>query len=298
MDFLFLEIVYNELKEYTLERISTLLEEFDIYDFELKEPMKRSPLDYYANNLEISPDYYAVKVYLEENEENKNLLQEIEKRVTCLEGVKHTVQGRVEECEWKDKWKLYFKPTKIGNSIVVRPTWEAYEAKEGEKVIVIDPKMAFGTGTHATTAHCLRFVEKYVKEGSTVLDIGTGSSILLVASHLFKASKLKGVDIDEDALESARENLILNGVTEFDLSTSLDGSEQYSVVIANIICEVLIELFESMVAKVERGGVLMLSGILEEKCEKMERVISHYQLEIIEKASEEGWVGYVCNKGN
>ncbi len=87
MDFLFLEIIYNEFSEYILEKITALLEEFDIYDFELKEPMKRSPLDYYANNLEISPDYFAVKVYLEENSENEKLLRVIKDRVSPLEGI-------------------------------------------------------------------------------------------------------------------------------------------------------------------------------------------------------------------
>ncbi|MCX5774579.1 MAG: 50S ribosomal protein L11 methyltransferase, partial [Fusobacteria bacterium] len=183
-----------------------------------------------------------------------------------------------------------------GCSLVVRPIWEEYTPKYGEKLIVIDPKMAFGTGTHATTAHCLRFVEKYVKVGDRVLDIGTGSSILLVASKLFGASKLIGVDIDEEALLSAEENLKLNGISDYELSTSFSDSRSYDVVIANIICEVLIDLFNSMVNKMQKNGLLFLSGILIEKTGKMEAIILHSKLEIVEKSIEDGWVGYVCKK--
>ncbi|MGN0736277.1 MAG: 50S ribosomal protein L11 methyltransferase [Anaerovoracaceae bacterium] len=170
---------------------------------------------------------------------------------------------------WKDKWKEYFKPTKVGKTIVVKPTWEEYEAKSGEKVLEIDPGMAFGTGTHETTSLCIRLMEEYLKPGDKVLDVGCGSGILSIAGALLGAGDVLGIEIDPLAVDISKENIALNHVEKIaraqygDLTKGVDYKA--NVVVANLMADLVIMLSKDVANHMMPGAVYISSGILDEK---------------------------------
>ncbi|NLY93178.1 MAG: 50S ribosomal protein L11 methyltransferase [Myxococcales bacterium] len=171
----------------------------------------------------------------------------------------------VEGDDWRDEWKRFFKPSRIGERFVVRPSWEPFDAGPDDLVIVIDPGRAFGTGLHETTRLVIRELEQRVTPGVEVLDVGTGSGILSIAALMLGAGRALGIDVDEDAVEIAVENAAINGLADrFEGSaTPVDAIEaRYPLVLANIEARVLIPLAAAIGARVAPGGVLILSGLL------------------------------------
>ena len=177
--------------------------------------------------------------------------------------------ANVREEDWAENWKKYYKPFRVGRHLVVRPVWEKYEPQEGDKIISIDPGMAFGNGTHETTSMCLGLVEDYIKPGDTVLDVGTGSGILAIASVLMGAQSALGVDLDPVAVRVANENIERNGLSDRvraqagDLVKGIDT--QADVVFANIIADAVIMLSRAVRAHMKPGGVFICSGIILER---------------------------------
>lgn len=166
---------------------------------------------------------------------------------------------------WRDGWKRFFKPVRLGERLVVRPSWETVETKPGDVVLTLDPGRAFGSGTHETTRLVLRELDKRVRGGEAVLDVGTGSGILSIAALLLGASRAAAIDVDPDAVATTQENAVLNGV-EARIAASIDPVAAivgaYDLVLANIQADVLIRLADDLSARVTEGGVLILSGIL------------------------------------
>lgn len=177
--------------------------------------------------------------------------------------------ANVREEDWAENWKKYYKPFRVGKHIVVRPVWEAYEPQDGDKIISIDPGMAFGNGTHETTSMCLGLVEDYIKPGYEVLDVGTGSGILAIASVLMGAHSAVGIDLDPVAVRVANENIERNGLSDRvhvqvgDLVKGIDT--QADVVFANIIADAVIMLSRAIRAHMKPGGVFICSGIILER---------------------------------
>lgn len=177
--------------------------------------------------------------------------------------------ANVREEDWAENWKKYYKPFRVGRHLVVRPVWEKYEPQAGDKIISIDPGMAFGNGTHETTSMCLGLVEDYIKPGDTVLDVGTGSGILAIASVLMGAQSALGVDLDPVAVRVANENIERNGLSGRvhaqvgDLVKGIDT--QADVVFANIIADAVILLSRAVRAHMKPGGVFICSGIILER---------------------------------
>jgi len=185
----------------------------------------------------------------------------------------------LQEEDWANNWKTHFKPARIGRRLVIAPTWEEVAISEGDIILRLDPGMAFGTGTHPTTRLCLEAVERiFSPEGPPsrsaslpprdFLDVGTGTGILAIAAAKLGAQKVVAIDIDPDAVEVARENFSLNGVTGDFLvaSTPLEEiSGDFDVVAANILAEELARLAFPLLDRLRPGGVLVLSGILTEK---------------------------------
>lgn len=175
----------------------------------------------------------------------------------------------VREEDWAENWKKYYKPFRVGRHLVVRPVWEKYEPQAGDKIISIDPGMAFGNGTHETTSMCLGLVEDYIKPGDTVLDVGTGSGILAIASVLMGAQSALGIDLDPVAVRVANENIERNGLSGRvhaqvgDLVKGIDT--QADVVFANIIADAVILLSRAVRAHMKPGGVFICSGIILER---------------------------------
>jgi len=203
----------------------------------------------------------------------------------------------VDEQDWAESWKKYFKPTKVGESIVVKPTWEAYAPCEGEIVLEIDPGMAFGTGTHETTVLCLKNLEKWILPDSSVLDVGCGTGILGIAAILLGAKRAVCVDIDPDAVRIAGENAQLNRVNDRieiicgDLVESISGT--FDILVANISSSAIEKLVPHCKALIAKKGVMIFSGIINDRCEEMLSLFNNNDIELFEKQAMGDWLLFV-----
>ena len=203
--------------------------------------------------------------------------------------------------DWANKWKEFFKAERITDRIVVKPTWEPFEAREGDIVIEIDPGMAFGTGTHPTTRGCLRLIEEVVSKTKggieTMLDVGTGSGILAIAATMLGVQRTIAIDVDRSAIRVAEENVALNKVGP-QVSVSrikVDGMRaMFDLVVANIIAEELVSLSRHLNDRVLPGGSLILSGIIVEKADMVKGAFKEFSLE--KELTEGEWVSLLYKK--
>lgn len=203
----------------------------------------------------------------------------------------------VEEEDWANSWKAFFKPTAIGKRLVVRPTWESYTPREDELVLDLDPGMAFGTGGHATTSMCARFLEKFLTPGSKVMDVGTGTGILAMSAALLGAKDVLAMDFDPVAVRVAEENIRKNqlaGVIRVRQNDLLQGiSEKADLIVANIIAAIIIRLFPQAREHLVPGGYLITSGIIGERKTEVEKAGLAQGFELLEETLEEDWVAQV-----
>jgi ribosomal protein L11 methyltransferase len=171
----------------------------------------------------------------------------------------------VEGDAWRDAYKAYFKPTRVGTRLVVRPSWEPFAPEANDVVLTLDPGRAFGTGTHESTRLALALAERYLQPGQPLLDVGCGSGILSIAALLLGAGRARAIDLDPDAIPVAQENAQLNGVGArllADASPLSAIAERYPLVLANIESRVLVPLAAELAARLAPGGTLILSGLL------------------------------------
>ena len=212
-----------------------------------------------------------------------------------------TVETRNEE-DWANAWKAHYKPVRVGTRVVARPPWQAYVPEGDDVVVLLDPGMAFGTGTHPTTQIALRLLETLDVAGRTVFDVGTGSGIIAIAAAKLGAGKVDGVDIDAVSVRQAQTNIDLNAVrpTVAIWQSSMEPTDEplptYDIVVANIIARVLVEISDQIVASVGAAGTLVLSGIIDSK---EESVIERYRaldFEQIERQQIEDWIGHVWRR--
>jgi ribosomal protein L11 methyltransferase len=192
---------------------------------------------------------------------------------------------------WRHRWKEFFKPTRIGARLLVRPSWEVVTPRPGDVVVTIDPGLAFGTGTHESTRLVLAEIEQRIRGGERVLDAGCGSGILAVAAILLGAERATAIDVDPDAIAATIDNAEKNGVAaRIDARTTpvtqLRG--RYDVVLANIESRVLLPLAKSLSARVAPDGILVLSGLL--VSEKDEIVRAYRPLTVIGERVERDWI--------
>ena len=205
----------------------------------------------------------------------------------------------VHDEDWSENWKKYYKPFRAGRHLVVKPSWESYEPAEGDLVIEIDPGMAFGTGTHETTGMCVELVEKYVRPGDRVIDVGTGTGILAIAARLSGAGETFATDIDHVAVRVADENCRRNGqqvtVRQGDLLSAVDEGAQFDVAIANIIADVVIALSGQIGAVLRPRGTFICSGIIREREGDVAEALEREGYEICEVRRRGEWVA-ICSK--
>ncbi len=202
---------------------------------------------------------------------------------------------RVDEEDWAESWKAFFWPQRIGERIVVKPSWRNYDPQPGEIVIEIDPGMAFGTGTHPTTGLCVQLIERRLQPGASFLDIGTGSGILMIAAAVLGAGRLCGGDRDGAAVRIAAENLRRNKVDprRFHLvrgSLAAPFRGRFDLICANILTPVILELLEDMPRVLKKGGVFICSGVIAENETLVTGRMQSRGFEILEVLSKEGWV--------
>lgn len=242
----------------------------------------------------------TVTAYYPEDEELQPRLAQIEEEMAALEAGLGTCRfgntrfRTVSEQDWANEWKQYFHVTHIGETLVIKPTWEEYATKAGEYIIEIDPGMAFGTGTHHTTCMCMERLEKVLRPGMEVFDVGTGSGILAIAAAKLGAETVKAVDIDATAVRVAAENIAANGLTErinVKQGDLLQGTEgQADVIIANIIADIIIMLLEDVPGKLKTGGIFLASGIIEERQNDVAAAAAKAGLCVEAVDTKGGWV--------
>lgn len=207
----------------------------------------------------------------------------------------------IKEEDWASSWKEYFHPVRIGERIVIKPSWEEYQPLENDIIIELDPGMAFGTGTHHTTAMCSRCLEEEIKPGDIVFDIGTGSGILSIAAAKLGAAGVQAVDLDSVAVRVARENITLNHVdsvaqvNQGDLLTGVTGKA--NVIIANIIADIIIRLLPDIPDRLQDDGLFIASGIISERLSDVTAAILACGLVIDKVVEEDGWVAIMIRKG-
>lgn len=252
-------------------------------------------------------EHAVIHVYISPQENPAEALSFLRERLTALQIPFELGSKGVSEEDWANEWKKYFKPIRIGERLAVVPSWEHYEKKEEEIVLTIDPGMAFGTGTHSSTALCLKAAQRYVKKGDRVLDLGCGSGILSIAAVLLGASNATGVDIDPVAVRVAQENAMENGLDEQQFQvvagnilsdrqmTSRLGSG-YDILFANIVADVIIAMLPVMPALLKKGGIVIASGIIEERCDDVTEALRQYGFKLLEKNEEKGWNGLIFQK--
>ncbi len=202
-----------------------------------------------------------------------------------------------ENQDWSKKWKEKWTVTHVTEKIAVVPSWLDYEPKSNEIVINLDPGCAFGTGTHQTTQLCMKALEKYLKKGDSVADIGTGSGILSILAMKLGASKTFGCDIDDTVIDVCRENAKLNNVEcVFELGSADSINEQFDFVCANILHNVLAEIMGDLKKLMKDSAKMSLSGILDDKKQVVLDAIEKHGLKIVDTITQDQWISFVVEK--
>jgi len=210
----------------------------------------------------------------------------------------------VEDADWENNWKTFYKPMEIGDRLIVIPDWE--QADAGDRVALrLNPGLTFGTGSHATTRLCLQALERIVAPGMRVLDLGCGSGILSIAALLLGAEFAYACDIDEKAVDVAYENAALNGIGKdcytvragdvtSDAGLKKDMGDGYDIVVANIVSDVIIALAPTAITLKKPDGYFLCSGIIDTRAEEVKGKLTEAGLTVLEERSSEGWFSYLC----
>lgn len=253
-------------------------------------------------------EYMYVKAYYEYNKEtSQDIIDYIKKRVEDIE-LMHLDSIDLGECtvayqliddeDWANDWKKFFKPMHITKNIVVKPSWEPYNKKDDEIVLVIDPGLAFGTGMHETTKMCMEFIEEYVEKGMTIADVGCGTGILSILAAKLGAKDIKAIDLDPVCIPIAKENTQVNNVQDSvevikgDLTEKL--KEKADIIIANIVATPIIEIIKKLNKVLKPQGYFIASGIIDDRKQDVLDALEKAGLKLIEIKEEKVWVALVA----
>jgi ribosomal protein L11 methyltransferase len=291
-------IVEAEPIERAVELIASLFDDLGLSGVVVEDPDLEPPEGWGEDALP-KPEHHTVTGYFPQNDSLASNCLKLEQGLSDLMQNQcisfHIHYRQVDEEDWAESWKAYFWPEKLTDILVVKPTWREYMPAEGEMIIEIDPGMAFGTGTHPTTALCVRMIQGYLKPGDAFLDVGTGSGILMVAAARLGASRLFGTDSDSVACEIARQNLVLNHVDpgRFCVKSGnlVDAvTERFQLISANILSEVVLVLLDNVKRVMAPGGILICSGIIEANQDKVINKMKATGFRILEVQSRDDWV--------
>lgn len=251
----------------------------------------------------------VVKTYLKPGPRGRKIQRQIEEglwRLSLLYSMPEPVARPVKEEDWAHAWKRYYKPLRIGRRVLLTPAWEEPVIQPDDVVVRLEPGMAFGTGLHPTTRLCVAALEDLVRPGDFLLDVGTGSGVLAIAAAKLGASSVWATDIDSLAIRAANDNARRNGIALSADSLHIEqgsvpaGQEgRFQVIVANILAEILVGLFEGtydnipLAEPLAPGGHMILSGILEEKTEMVVAAAAIHGLKEVERRQEGDWVAVV-----
>ena len=255
----------------------------------------------YGNAIESRGDYLVLI------EKVKAGLQDIANYADIGEGT--IAISETEDKDWINNWKEFFKPFRVADDIIIKPTWEQLnDKKDNDIVIEIDPGTAFGTGAHETTRLCIQGLRKYINSDTEFLDVGCGSGILSIIGLKLGAKKAVGTDIDPAALVATKENIVVNEIDD-NVFTVYSGNiiddkelqekvgfEQYDIAVANILADVIIPLSGTIGKHIKPGGLFISSGIIDMKKEEVQEAILNNNFEIIEINEMGDWVSFVAKK--
>lgn len=298
-----------------VEPISHILHEAGASGVVIEDPFEltKEREDQFGEIYQLNPDDYPeegviVKAYLPVNSFLGETVDAIRESINNLiiydidVGLNKVTISEVNEEEWATAWKKYYNPVKISERFTIVPTWEIYEPVSSDELIIeLDPGMAFGTGTHPTTVMCIQALERTVRPGDRVIDVGTGSGVLSIAAAMLGAEDVRAYDLDEVAVTQAKLNIKLNKVNKLvqvSQNNLLDGVEENSadVVVANILAEVILRFTETAARVIKPGGLFVTSGIIQPKKDQVKAALLASGFEISETVLMEDWVAFIARR--
>ena len=249
------------------------------------------------------PRRFGLKVYFPVDDRLGERIERVKQRIgQILESVPEFELRQVQEEDWAEAWKTYFKPEHIG-SVVIKPSWESYQPVSGEIVVELDPGMAFGTGTHPTTRLCLSLLQEQAPGRNNMLDVGTGSGILAVTAAKLGVGRIVASDIDSLAVKVATENVQRNGVcdqvrvVEGDL-LRLKLNTPFELVVANIITNAILKLLPDLSGVLAPNGRFLASGIIDERFPEVEAALRGLGFMLVKTVTAEGWTALVAQRSS
>lgn len=296
------KVIYesDDLEKYK-KMISDIFYDFGVTGLKIEEPiLNKDPLNFYKEekNFLISENsvsaYFPLNIY---SEKRKKVLEKtFYEKFSEDENIAYSLDFyEYDEEDYQNSWKKYLFVEKVSDKFVVKPTWREYKKQDNEFVIELDPGRAFGTGSHPTTSLLLKMMEKQDFSDKSVIDIGTGSGILMIAAKLLGANEVYGTDIDEFSMEVARENLLLNNISLTDVKL-LKGNllevikdKNFDVVLCNILVDVLIKLLDEIKYILKENSIVLFSGIIEDKLNELIIKAQEVGLEVIEIKADKEW---------
>ena len=252
------------------------------------------------------PQDVLVKAWFERGEGLQGALAQARSRLWALQqesglGALALETREVADQDWAENWKKTYKPLRVGRRLVIKPTWEPYAAQAGDLVVEMDPGMAFGTGTHETTAMCLSLLEKHLTPGMRVMDVGTGSGILAIAAALLGAGEVLAIDIDPDAVRVAAENIQRNGVEGIVRAVQGDllrgESLPCELATANIVADAVCMLLTPLKQRLVPGGKLICSGIIRHREDDVLRAAAQAGYALVQREAMGEWVALCLKNG-
>ncbi|MGN7394663.1 50S ribosomal protein L11 methyltransferase [Peribacillus frigoritolerans] len=297
-----------------VEPVSNILHEAGASGVVIEDPLElvKERENVFGEIYHLNPDDYpdegvVIKAYLPVNSFLGDTIDAIKESINNLQlfdidlGKNVVSISEVNEEEWATAWKKYYNPVKISERFTIVPTWEDYTPVSSDELIIeLDPGMAFGTGTHPTTVMCIQALERTVTPGDLVVDVGTGSGVLSIAAALLDARRIQSLDLDEVAVQSAKQNVELNNVQD-KVSVSqgnlLDGvNEQADIVVANILAEVIMRFTDDVAKVVKPGGFFIASGIIQTKKQDVKGAIIASGFTVEETILMEDWVAIIAKR--
>jgi len=303
-----------------VDLVSNMLDELGIEGIEIEDKVPITEEEKKEMFIDILPDLgeddgkAIVSFYISDGEDKDSILSSVKEGLVELAdfvevGDMEIAVSVTEDKDWINNWKQYWKPFRVADDIIIKPTWETLEEKkENDLVIEIDPGTAFGTGSHETTKLCIQGLRKYITDETVLLDVGSGSGILSIIGLKLGAKSALGTDIDPNAIHAMYENAEVNGITEEEVVVKIGniiddqtlqeevGMEKYDIVVANILADVIIPLSAEIGKHLKKDGLYITSGIINMKRDEVKEAIEKNGFTIVEENEMGEWVSFVAKK--